>query len=170
MKLIVILNKKNTKMNRTKNKMIMKKFLFIALLIGAITTAFVNPRISETETTTKASSKEINFKSITFAKALDEAKASGKIIFIDAYTDWCGPCKVMSKNVFTNPDVAKVFNEKFINLKIEMEKNSDGPEIARLYKVSAYPTLIFVDGSGRAVKKAIGYKSAEELIAIANGL
>jgi thioredoxin-related protein len=51
-----------------------------------------------------------------------------------------------------------------------MEKNSDGPEIARLYKVSAYPTLIFVDGSGRAVKKVIGYKSAEELIAIANGL
>jgi thiol:disulfide interchange protein len=157
-------------MNSTKNKLIMKKLLFIALLIGAISYAFVNPSISEKEISTNVSPKQINFKSITFAKALDEAKSTGKIIFIDAYTDWCGPCKVMSKNVFTNPDVAKVFNDKFINLKIEMEKNSDGPEIARLYKVSAYPTLIFVDGSGRAVKKAIGYKSAEELIAIANGL
>ena len=93
-----------------------------------------------------------------------------KLIFLDAYTDWCGPCKKMSAHTFTDANVAKLFNSKFINLKIEMEKNPIGPEIARKYSVRAYPSLLFIDGDGKIVKYVVGYQTPDQLIAIGKSL
>jgi thiol-disulfide isomerase/thioredoxin len=109
----------------------------------------------------------IEFKKMSFAKAMKEAQKTGKLIFIDAYTDWCGPCKRMAATSFKDKSVGELYNKNFINLKIEMEKSEDGPEIARKYGVRAYPTLIIVDGSGRMVKQTIGMKSKDQLIAFA---
>lgn len=132
------------------------------------------PSSSEVSTATESMAPTpapgIAFKSMTFAKALKEAKKSGKLIFIDAYTDWCGPCKRMAATSFKDSEVGDLFNDNFINLKIEMEKSAEGPEIARKYGVKAYPTLIIVDGSGRAVKQSIGMKSKDQLIALANSV
>lgn len=112
----------------------------------------------------------ISFEKMTFEKAKKEAKKSGKLIFIDAYTDWCGPCKRMAATSFQDPSVGEVFNKNFINLKIEMEKSEEGPEIARQYGVRAYPTLLIVDGDGRLVKQSIGMKSSDQLIALAKSV
>ena len=49
----------------------------------------------------------------TWVEALAEAKKQEKPIFVDAYTTWCGPCQMMSKNVFTHADVGAFFNENF---------------------------------------------------------
>ncbi|MBL4862541.1 MAG: DUF255 domain-containing protein [Crocinitomicaceae bacterium] len=73
----------------------------------------------------------------------------------------------MAATSFKDKEVGELFNENFINLKIEMEKNPDGKEIARLYNVRAYPTLIFIDGNGRVVKQSIGMKTTSQLIAMA---
>lgn len=99
--------------------------------------------------------EEIRFEQGTWAEALSKAKTTNKLVFLDAYTSWCGPCKWMAKNTFTNPEVAAYFNAHFVNVSMDMEKG-EGPEIAKTYNVSAYPTLIFVDGEGSVVNLAIG--------------
>ena len=111
--------------------------------------------------------KGIEFSDLTLEKAKKEATKSGKLIFIDAYTDWCGPCKQMAATTFQDPEVGEFFNENFVNLKIEMEKNAEGPDLARRYRVTAYPTLLILDGDGNLVKSAIGFKNKAQLIAIA---
>ncbi len=107
----------------------------------------------------------IKFTDAAWADVMERAKAENKIIFFDAYTTWCGPCKLMQKNVFTRADVAEVFNKNFINVKVDMERG-EGPQLARLFPLEAYPTLFFIDPDGRVVRKVVGYRSAEDLIAI----
>jgi len=107
----------------------------------------------------------IQFKSISFEQALEEAKASNKLIFMDAYAEWCGPCKYMTANVFTDKEVGEFYNAKFINLKIDMEKG-EGPALAAKYQVRAYPTLFFIDGDGNVVKKVLGAQQSKKLIEI----
>ena len=76
----------------------------------------------------------------------------------------------MAATSFKDPAVGKLFNANFINLKIEMEKNPEGPGIARKYGVKAYPTLIIIDGTGKVVKQTIGMKSKDQLLALANSV
>ncbi len=110
----------------------------------------------------------IKFETLTLEQAMKKAQKSGKIIFIDVYTVWCGPCKKMAANSFTNDEVAKLYNKNFINIKIEAEKDADGPEISRKYRVTGYPTLLYIDGEGNVKHSALGYQSPENLITIAN--
>lgn len=105
----------------------------------------------------------IQFSSLNFEEAKKAAADSGKIIFMDAYTVWCGPCKKMDRDVFTDPGVAAFFNKNFINLQIDMEKG-EGIDLSKTYKVEFYPTLMFIDKDGKVVKQAIGYHSAVQFL------
>lgn len=96
-------------------------------------------------------------------EALDKAKAEDKLLFVDAYAKWCGPCKAMAKNVFTQQKVGDYFNANFINLKLDMEE-TDGVTFGHKYEVSAYPTLFFIDGEGKVVKKVVGGQQPDGLI------
>ncbi|WP_234736330.1 thioredoxin family protein [Tellurirhabdus bombi] len=107
----------------------------------------------------------IVFTDAKWAAILKKAKAENKIIFLDAYASWCGPCKLLQKHVFTKKEVGDYFNKRFINVKMDMEQG-EGPALARQYPLEAYPTLFFIDGNGRVVKKVIGAQSADALIAI----
>jgi len=115
-------------------------------------------------------SSGIEFSKINLEAAKKKASKSGKLIFIDAYTEWCGPCKRMAATTFKDEEVGDLFNENFINLKVEMEKDEDGREIARRYRVSAYPTLLIIDGDGNLVKSVIGFKTKAQLMAIAESV
>lgn len=108
--------------------------------------------------------KGIDFSQTTVAEAMKEAKETGKLIFIDAYTSWCGPCKLMAKNSFPDATVGELYNANFINLKVEMEKDAEGPELSKKYNVQAYPTLLIIDHTGRIIKKVIGYQQPADLI------
>lgn len=108
-------------------------------------------------------SQGIEFFEGSFEEALAKAKLEDKIIFVDAYTTWCGPCKAMSKNTFTNANVGKFYNSNFINLKIDQEKG-EGLDFAKKYEVRYYPTLVFVNGDGQMVHKGVGYLEAEEFL------
>ena len=103
--------------------------------------------------------------SVSFDKILQKAKNENKIIFIDCYTTWCGPCKWMDKNVFTNDSVGDFFNSHFICAKIDMEKGG-GPEIAKLYEVRCYPTYIFLNGDGKLLHRKSSSYSVQEFIKI----
>lgn len=105
----------------------------------------------------------IEFFNGTWKEALEKAKQEDKLVFIDAYATWCGPCKRMAKTVFTQNEVGEFFNKTFINLKLDMEK-SDGLSFGKKYPVSAYPTLFFLDGNGKIIKKVTGGQNVTGLI------
>ena len=107
----------------------------------------------------------IQFTEASWKEVLKKAKAEKKVIFLDAYASWCGPCKMLQKNVFTKKDVGDFYNTKFINVKMDMEKG-EGPALSQVYPLEAYPTLLYIDGNGKVLKKVLGYHSPEELIAI----
>ena len=109
----------------------------------------------------------IEFKQISLEQAQKEAQKSNKIIFIDAYASWCGPCKKMAATSFKDEGVGEIFNKQFINLKIDCEKDADGSEISRRYKISAYPTLLFIDADGKLKKQIVGFQTPERLKVIA---
>src|SRR6266498_2485321 len=90
--------------------------------------------------TCNSASAQITFEQGTWNDIKAKAKAENKIIFVDANTSWCGPCKWMAKNTFTNDTVAQFYNSTFINAMIDMEKG-EGIEIAKLYEVNVYPSL-----------------------------
>ncbi|MBK7939025.1 MAG: thioredoxin family protein [Lewinellaceae bacterium] len=117
-------------------------------------------------TLTALSAQGIEFFHGTWAEAREKAKAEEKLIFVDAFASWCGPCKRMAATVFPDEKVGSYFNANFINLKIDMEK-AENAEFAGQYPVSAYPTLLFLDGSGKIVQKAVGAKSADQLLEFA---
>ena len=99
-------------------------------------------------------------RSITFidkpvAELLKMAKAQNKLVFVDGFTTWCGPCKWMAANMFTNDTIADYYNKTFICAHFDMEKG-EGPEIAKTFQVMAYPTLLFINGDGELVHKRVG--------------
>ena len=99
----------------------------------------------------------------TFEEAKALAKEQDKLLFVDAYAQWCGPCKRMAANVFTQDQVGDFFNSRFVNVKMDME-NGEGPLFARDYPVSAYPTLMFIDYDGTLVHQQKGAQQAEGLV------
>lgn len=107
----------------------------------------------------------IVFESGSWNQLLSKAKKEKKIIFLDAFATWCGPCKYMSANIFTNSEVGTFFNKNFINAKIDME-HGEGKELAKRYDVEVYPTLLFIDGNGKLLHKALGSQSNTEFIEI----
>ena len=113
-----------------------------------------------------AQTRSMNFEKTSFAEIKAKAKKENKLIFIDAYTSWCGPCKWMAKNVFTNDTVADYFNAKFINAKFDMEAG-EGIEIAKLYEVHCYPNLLFIDGDGKLIHRGAGGLSVKKFTQLA---
>jgi thiol-disulfide isomerase/thioredoxin len=99
----------------------------------------------------------------SFEEAKQEAAKQNKLIFMDAYTVWCGPCKRMAADVFPQKEVGDFFNKNFINMKVDMEKG-EGRDIAKQYSIYSYPTLLFIDESGQVVTLAKGMRNAEGLI------
>lgn len=99
----------------------------------------------------------------TFNELLTKAKAEDKLVFVDAFTTWCGPCKWLEANVFTDATVGAYFNEQFVNSRFDMEKG-EGLELAKRYNVRAYPTLLFVDGDGEVVHRICGSMPAEKFL------
>jgi thiol:disulfide interchange protein len=105
--------------------------------------------------------EEGNFKSI-----LAKAKKENKLVFIDAYAVWCGPCKLMVKNIFPLKPVGDYYNANFVNAKIDMEKG-EGIDLAKKYNVKVFPTYLFINGDGEEVHRTIGYVEEKDFIQFA---
>lgn len=142
----------------------MKKIVVLSTLIALIAWSFT----LETDQSTKTNDG-IEFQNLKFEEALKEAKSSNKLIFLDAYASWCGPCKWMEANTFKDEEVGAYFNENFINLKIDMEKG-EGPALAQRFKVTAYPTMFFINNKGEVVTKILGAKKANQFLEAAKGV
>ena len=89
-------------------------------------------------------SAQINFREGGFAEALEAAKSENKLVFMDCYTSWCGPCKLMASKEFVQEKAGEYFNPRFVSVKIDMEKG-EGVELRKRYDVNAYPTLLVLN-------------------------
>jgi len=115
---------------------------------------------------TAAQAQEIAFDHESFASVCARAKAENKLVFIDFYTSWCGPCKHMAETVFKQDNVGQYFNSHFISCKVDAEKG-EGKTLAAKYHVQIYPTYLFLDDKGSVFNKAIGSCSDSVFLGIA---
>jgi thiol:disulfide interchange protein len=132
----------------------MKNLLKISIAIFLI--AFTSSTIYAQETGVK-------FFKGTWNELLEKAKAEKKPFFVDIYAVWCGPCKWMSKNTFTNAQVGEYANQNYIAYKLDGEKG-EGPTIAQKYKLEAYPTILFFSSEGNLVGTQVGAQDSEAFI------
>lgn len=129
----------------------MKKFLLSLLFIAVASVSGI--------------SQGINWEQGTFQEALQKAKTTGvDKLFVDCYTSWCGPCKHMAKVVFPTKAAGDYFNANFVNVKMDMEKG-EGVELAKKYKVAAYPTFLVLDSNGNELGRVVGSADVDGIIA-----
>lgn len=109
------------------------------------------------------SKSNIQFTEGSWKEILELAAKENKPIFVDCYTVWCGPCKQMAADVFTDPSVAEYFNSAFINVKVDMEKG-EGIDLNKHYDVRAFPTFLYLDKGGNVINRIVGGMSAEKFL------
>lgn len=114
---------------------------------------------------------------LTWNEALAKAKSENKFIFLDCYATWCMPCRAMDKSVYSNSFVGKALNEKFISIKLQMDKTdydnslikswyNDAVRIQKNFSVTAFPTYLFFYPDGKPMHKEIGFKDPEQFVAV----
>jgi thioredoxin-related protein len=116
----------------------------------------------------EAQEKGIQFeKGMTLRQVFQKAKEENKSVFVDCYTTWCGPCKWMDKEIYTNDTVGAYMNVRFVCLKIQMDRTpvddslikndyDDAGMLERSYNVQDYPTFLFFDMDGKPLHKGVG--------------
>ena len=107
----------------------------------------------------------IKFKDTTtsWANILSLASKEKKLIFVDAYTDWCSWCKVMDRETFSDSSVAKLMNENFVPVKYEMETGF-GAALSAKYRVNGFPTFLIFTPDGKLVNRILGYWKSKEFL------
>lgn len=136
----------------------MKKLLMVLLVA-----------VTGFEMNAQATNRGIVFFHGTWEEAVTKAKVENKLIFIDFYTQWCGPCLAMAEDVFTESFIGTFYNSNFVNLKIDAE-NGEGVELAGRFAVYSYPTYAFVDPiTGKVVHNSKSRQSAEQFLATGEG-
>ena len=110
-----------------------------------------------------AAAQGIQFNEGKWTEAVAQAKREGKMLFVDAFTSWCGPCKMLVAQTFPQPAVGEFFNANFINVSLDMEKG-EGVAFANKYGVTMYPTMLIIDKDGKPVDRLLGFNQAPALL------
>ena len=149
----------------------MKKIIILLFLLTAINVSYPQtvskPEISPKPESPKedVSKKEtgIPFIKGEWKDVVTRATKEKKYIFLDAYAVWCNPCKWMDENVYNSKKAHDFFSEKFVSIKMDMEKD-EGLLFKEKYKVEAYPTYLFFDPTGKIVHRFQGPLETDDFI------
>jgi thioredoxin len=101
------------------------------------------------------------FQKLDYDKAVARARSDKKIVMIDFYADWCGPCKLLDQKTFSEEKVQKFLTDKTVAIKVNTD---DNPKLAEKYKVNAIPCLVFIDGEGKEVGRLVGFRAADKFL------
>ena len=96
-------------------------------------------------------------------ETLQKAKSENKLIFLEIHASWCGSCKRLKENTFTDREASDLYNSNFINFALDGEKG-EGKVLAQKYGIRAYPALLFVDHTGRLVAEVNGYHNPRRFV------
>lgn len=105
----------------------------------------------------------INFQKLTYEEAMDIARKERKNIFVDIYTTWCGPCKQMAAQVFSDKEVGDFMNNRFVSMKLDAE-NEASHGLFKKYKAQGYPTFFWLTADGELMDVQVGFKPKLEFI------
>lgn len=140
--------------------------LFAAVLIASLPmTACTSPEAGAGEA--GPAGPGVRFISGTLDEALARARAEKKLVLVDVYTDWCGWCKKLDRDVFSDSRVARATGD-LVAVRVNAEKG--GEKVADRYEVEGYPVVLFVDGEGKVVKRVDGYVDATEMLRVLSSL
>ena len=103
----------------------------------------------------RVNAQGVEFRDLTFRQALEQAREENKLVFMDCYTSWCGPCKNMLNNVFTLPEAGEFMNAAFVCVKFDMEKG-EGIELQKQFQVRAFPTFFMIRPDGTVQHRLVG--------------
>lgn len=106
--------------------------------------------------------KGIQFRKLTLEQAIAAAKKENKLVFLHGYAEWCSHCHAMAESIYSDEAVAKWYNEKYVNIKLDMEK--EGKELAKKLRVSSYPALFYINTDGIIVHRAKGERNKAEFM------
>lgn len=106
------------------------------------------------------------FEDLPLDKALEKAGKENKVVMIDFFTTWCGPCKMLDRSTWPNADVKKLLKEKAISLKVDAEKNR---ELSMKYRISSYPQIVFIKPDGTEIDRIVGFLPPETFVKDAAG-
>lgn len=104
---------------------------------------------------------EVKFRELSYEEALKVAETEHKLLFLDAYTSWCAPCKKMEKEVFTRSEVGQLLNTHFVCVKYDI---GNYPELQKRLKINAYPTFLILRADGTEQHRIVGGCDAEEFM------
>lgn len=96
----------------------------------------------------------------SFSEALEQAKTQKKPVFVDVYADWCGWCKRLDLEVFSQEPVARMLNSDFIPVKVDSDQD---PSFGQKYLIEGLPTMLVLEWDGSEAGRITGYKTAEAL-------
>lgn len=95
----------------------------------------------------------------SLSEGLTTAKSQNKPIMVDFYTDWCGWCKKLDKDTYSNSKV-QTLADKFVCVKVNGDKDKASTS---KYGINGYPTIVFLDSTGKEIDRNVGYAGAEEM-------
>jgi thiol-disulfide isomerase/thioredoxin len=101
------------------------------------------------------------FSDLSFEAASTKAAQTGKIVLVDFYTTWCGPCKLLDKNTWTDDAVIRLLEQKTVALRIDAEKEA---ALSKHYKIAAYPSVLLIKPDGTEIDRLVGYKEPKAFI------
>ena len=93
-----------------------------------------------------------------YDKAMATARESKKIVMVDVYTDWCGWCKKLDRDVYANADIQAKLAKNFVPLKVNPEKSQKGAQLASSFGLRGYPYIAFLDAQGKKIASIEGYR------------
>jgi len=144
----------------------MKNIQFIIWLGLAFSLLTLGACKSKKGTTGEVKQTGVQFTSSqSLSAVLDQAAAENKLVFVDFYTTWCLPCRLMDEDVFPDRRLGDFMNENFINYKVDAEKGN-GVNLATLYSVQGFPTLLFLDQKGNVLERKLGATYQREMFAL----
>ena len=126
----------------------MKNIIFAVagVIVIAVVYAFNNPKVDFTTDPKDG----IQFHKEKWNDILALAKKENKLVFLDVYASWCGYCKRLKKNTFSDIEVGKFYNQNFIDVSLDAEQG-EGIDIAHKYNISGFPALLYLNGDGEIV-------------------
>ncbi|WNJ20553.1 thioredoxin family protein [Pontibacter sp. G13] len=112
---------------------------------------------------TAVSAQGMEFFHGSLEEAQAKAKEEGKLVFVDAYATWCGPCKQMAKEVFPETSVGDYYNEHYICLKLDVDQ-AEGAAFAKKYGIKFIPNFFYLDASGEVLLEKSGYYRPSDFV------